>query len=426
MKPDSGTGGALPPPLHTGAPGSFARRTIEQRKHAIIADLLAAGGLAPAAVDGLRALAREIGGGRFSDPFAAGGGPLLVAAERHAWQQALRPLIGARWLDLPWYEAEAAFYLRVLAATGYYERAAPGYGRDPFAGLKRAELERNGPRLAAELAGAGLPVLLRSSLWGNRVDLSNYEIDRGHAGAVIAAAGVPAGGAGQSTADELVIDHGAAALRRLAGARRVDVATDNAGAELVCDLVLVDHVLGTGVRQVRLHVKDAPFFVSDATAADVHATLAALTAQPPPARAIGLRLAGALADGRLRVHPHWFWNGPRHYPDLPADLSGALAQADVVVFKGDVNYRRLLSDRQWPPDAEVAAIVGYLPAPALILRTLKSEIVAGLAPGQAAELARRDPEWLINGRRGIIQLVGPESAGIRPVPGRPPVVPEAP
>ena len=411
MKPESGTpgtlrgAGTLPPPLHTGTPGSFARRTIEQRKHSIIADLLAAGGLAPAAVAGLRALAREIGGGRFSDPFAGGGGPLLVPAERRAWQQALQPLIGAAWLDLPWYEAEASFYLRVLAASGYYERAAPGYGRDPFAGLKHAELERNGPRLAAELAGAALPVLVRSSLWGNRVDLSNYEIDRGHAGSVIAAAGATAG-AGHSDADELVIDHTAAALRSLARAHRVDVATDNAGAELVCDLALVDHLLARGVRQVRLHVKDAPFFVSDATAADVHATLAALSAQPPPARATGRRLAGALADGRLRVQPHWFWNGPRHYPDLPGDLSGALAQADVVIFKGDVNYRRLLSDRHWPADAEVGAIVSYLPAPALILRTLKSEIVAGLAPGQDAELARRDPEWLINGRRGIIQLVG--------------------
>ena len=155
MKPDPGTRNALPPALHTGTPGSFARRTIEQRKHSIIADLLAAGGhraLAPAAAAGLRSLDREIGGGRFSDPFAAGGGPLLLPAERHAWQQALRPLIGRPWLDLPWYEAEAAFYLRVLTATGYYERAAPGYGRDPFAHLKHAEWQRNGPRLAAELA----------------------------------------------------------------------------------------------------------------------------------------------------------------------------------------------------------------------------------------------------------------------------------
>ena len=407
MKPDRGTPATpaiQPPPLHTGAPGSFARRTIEQRKHSIIADLLAGGGLAPAAVGGLRALAREIGGGRFSDPFAAGGGPPLVPAERHAWQQALRPLIGRPWLDLPWYEAEASFYLRVLSATGYYERAAPGYGSDPFARLKQAELERNGPRLAAELADAALPVLLRSSLWGNRVDLSNYEIDRGHADSVIASASA-------GPPDELVIDHAAAALRSLARARRVDVATDNAGAELTCDLALVDRLLAAGVRQVRLHVKDAPFFVSDATAADVHATLALLSAQPSPAQAIGRRLADALAAGSLRLQPHWFWNGPCHYPDLPDGISGALAQADLVIFKGDVNYRRLLSDRQWRADAEVAAIAGYLPAPALILRTLKSEIVAGLAPGQAEQLARRDPEWLINGRRGIIQLVGSGAAG---------------
>jgi hypothetical protein len=402
MKPDSG---ALPPPLHTGAPGSFARRTIEQRKHSIIADLLAGGGLAPAAADGLQALAREIGGGRFSDPFACAAAPLLVPAERNAWQQALRPLIGRPWLDLPWYEAEASFYLRVLSATGYYERTAPGYGRDPFAALKQAELQRHGPRLAAELAGAALPVLVRSSLWGNRVDLSNYEIDRGHAGSVLSAAGAPAAGSGHSHADELVIDHSAAVLDRLAVARRVDVATDNAGAELVCDLVLVDHLLATGVRQVRLHVKDAPFFVSDATAADLHATLEMLHALPPPARAIGQRLGAALAAGSLRVQPHWFWNGPRHYPDLPADVAGVLAQADMVIFKGDVNYRRLLSDRGWPADAPTAEIVCYLPAPALVLRTLKSEIVTGLAPGQAADLARRDAEWLINGRRGIIELV---------------------
>ena len=409
MKPESAS---LPPPLRTGTPGSFARRTIEQRKHAIIADLLAGGDLTPPAVGGLRVLDDEIAGGRFSDPWAEGGGPQLVPAERRAWRQALQPLCGAPWLDLPWYEAEASFYLRVLAATGYYDRCARGYGRDPFAGLKAAELKRNGPRLAAELAGAALPVLLRSSLWGNRVDLSNYEIERGHAGSVLAAAGRRDSSGRQPADDGLVIDHQDAALQRLSDARRVDFVTDNAGAELVCDLVLADHLLNAGAGHVRLHVKEAPFFVSDATAADCHATVALLGRQPEPAAGIGRRLGGALAAGRLRVQPHWFWNGPRHYPDLPEDVSGALAQADLILFKGDVNYRRLLSDRRWPPDADVAAIVDYLPAPALILRTLKSEIIAGLAPGQAAELARADPEWLTNGRRGVIQLVA------RPDPAR--------
>ena len=389
MKPDS----TAPPPLWTGTPGSFARRTIVQRKHSIIGDLIASGELAPGCEPELWNLAEEIRCGRLTDPWAGGRGPRLIPGERQAWQQALRPLLGSAWLDLPWYEAEACFYLRVLTATGYYDPAAPGYGRDPFATLKASELERSAPQLATALAAAPLPVLLRSALWGNRVDLSNYEIDRGGAGTVIAGGG------------ELVIDHAAAAERRLEEARRLDVVTDNAGAELTCDLVLVDHLLAGGARQVRLHVKDAPFFVSDATADDVHATLGLLREQPAPAAAIGRRLYRALAEGRLRVQSHWFWNGPRHYPDLPRDLAGALAQADLVLFKGDVNYRRLLSDRRWPHHAATAAIVDYLPAPALILRTLKSEIQTGLAPGRAAELAQRDQEWLINGRRGLIQVV---------------------
>ena len=392
MKPEAAA--ALPPPLRTGAPGSFARRTIVQRKHSIIADLIAGGGLAPGCAPELRRLGDEIRRGRLTDPWAGGRGPRLLPAERRGWEQALQPLLGAEWLDLPWYEAEACFYLRVLSTTGYYDAAAPGYGRDPFAAFKAAELARSGAPLAAALAGAALPLLLRAALWGNRVDLSNYEIDRGGAAAEVAAA---AGG-------ELVIDHAAGAARRLAAARCLHVVTDNAGAELVCDLALVDGLLAGRARQVRLHVKDAPFFVSDATAADLHATLNLLRALPEPAAALGRRLDRALADGRLRVQPHWFWNGPHHYPDLPADLTGTLAQADLILFKGDVNYRRVLSDRCWPHHADTAAIAAYLPAPALLLRTLKSEIVTGLAPGQAAALAQHDPQWLINGRRGLIQL----------------------
>jgi hypothetical protein len=41
------------------------------------------------------------------------------------------------------------------------------------------------------------------------------------------------------------------------------------------------------------------------------------------------------------------------------------------------------------------------------LRTLKGEIMAGLQPGQAQALQAEDPTWLINGKRGIIQLVMP-------------------
>ena len=45
------------------------------------------------------------------------------------------------------------------------------------------------------------------------------------------------------------------------------------------------------------------------------------------------------------------------------------------------------------------------PKPYLVLRTLKGEIMVGLRPGQAEALAQQDPTWLINGKRGIIQMV---------------------
>jgi hypothetical protein len=90
---------------------------------------------------------------------------------------------------------------------------------------------------------------------------------------------------------------------------------------------------------------------------------------------------------------------------MPGSLAAELARAGLVILKGDVNYRRLLDDAHWPPTARVEEIAAYFPASFVTLRTLKGEIVAGLQPGQAEALAARDPEWLINGKRGMIQYV---------------------
>jgi len=51
-------------------------------------------------------------------------------------------------------------------------------------------------------------------------------------------------------------------------------------------------------------------------------------------------------------------------------------------------------------------VTGYFPAPLLALRTLKSDPIAGLRAGLAAELDARDPHWRVNGQRGIACLGG--------------------
>lgn len=37
------------------------------------------------------------------------------------------------------------------------------------------------------------------------------------------------------------------------------------------------------------------------------------------------------------------------------------------------------------------------------LRTLKSEVAAGLSSDQVARLEEEDPDWLVNGEWGVIQ-----------------------
>ena len=80
-----------------------------------------------------------------------------------------------------------------------------------------------------------------------------------------------------------------------------------------------------------------------------------------------------------------------------------LAGADLVVVKGDANYRRLLGDAHWPPTASFARATRHFPARLAALRTLKAEIIVGLEPGEAERLRAEDPSWLVNGRRGVVQ-----------------------
>jgi len=179
---------------------------------------------------------------------------------------------------------------------------------------------------------------------------------------------------------------------------------DNAGTELLMDLALIDFLLDARLAsEVHLYLKPQPFFVSDAMTADVTAGLDALRAGGGAGRALAERTEDALARHDLTLIEHWFSATSLFYSQLPDDLLAELAGMGLVVFKGDVNYRRLLGDAHWPPTVPFAATASYFPAPLVALRTLKGEIIAGLAPGQAERLAADDPAWLVNGRRGVIQ-----------------------
>jgi hypothetical protein len=146
--------------------------------------------------------------------------------------------------------------------------------------------------------------------------------------------------------------------------------------------------------------------VSDAQGKDVGAAITALKEDRDPAlSAAGDALASSAAGGKLVVADHFFWNGPFHFPDLPRALTRELRGSDLIVLKGDVNYRRLLSDLKWESGTPMEEVASYFPAPFAVLRTMKSDAVVDLRAERAAALDREDPQWKVNGERGMIRVV---------------------
>jgi hypothetical protein len=141
--------------------------------------------------------------------------------------------------------------------------------------------------------------------------------------------------------------------------------------------------------------------------ADIDALINLLARSPREgARVLAAHLTAHLAEGRIRLTDDPFWASGLMFRDLPEHISREFAQSDLVILKGDVNYRRLLDDRRWPFTTPMTVCSGYFPAQFLVLRTLKGEILAGLAPGQAEAYASEDPAWLTNGKRGVVQMGG--------------------
>jgi len=216
------------------------------------------------------------------------------------------------------------------------------------------------------------------------------------------------GGTANSHAERenLLADDTAATWEWLRAKRpsRIAIMADNTGTELLMDLALIDFLLEAGLASaIHLYLKPQPFFVSDAMTADVKAGLDALRAGGTAGRALAERTEDALIRRGLTLIEHWFSATSLFYYQLPNDLLAELAGMGLVIFKGDVNYRRLLGDAHWPSTASFADVVSYFPTPLVALRTLKGEIIAGLVSGQAERLAVEDPAWLVNGRRGVIQ-----------------------
>ncbi|MGB3440634.1 MAG: ARMT1-like domain-containing protein [Actinophytocola sp.] len=294
---------------------------------------------------------------------------------------------GRSWYDVPFLWAESCFYRKLLDAVGYFA-PGPWHGVDPFEPVKSAELRT--PEFAEDLAAFATrtddDALLTASLWGNRADLG-FRLSAGQAD-----------GAGA-----LLVDQSPLLWSLLANAGTVCVVADNSARELVPDLLLIDRLLATGrAARVVLHVKPYPYYVSDALLHDVVAALRKLT--DGPVAVAGHRLTRAMRDGRLDVRAHPFSCAPWSYHHMPADLAEDFASATVTIMKGDLNYRRLVGDRQWAPTTPFEVTTAYFPGRVAALRTMKCDVAVGLPADMVIRLDASGEQWRSNGAHAVIHV----------------------
>ena len=193
---------------------------------------------------------------------------------------------------------------------------------------------------------------------------------------------------------------------------RLDIVLDNAGFEIISDLGLVDYVLSTKlVDVVHLHAKCMPWFVSDVTPADFEFTVQQLEASGDQTVSnLAKKLRGHLKDASIIFKVDDFWSYPHDFSqmlDAAPSLYADLGQSDLILFKGDLNYRKLVGDRAWEPSVPFERTLrGFHPAPLCALRSLKCDLAVGLRDGLAEEMNAKLPEkeWMLTGNFAVIQF----------------------
>ena len=192
--------------------------------------------------------------------------------------------------------------------------------------------------------------------------------------------------------------------------KRIDFVLDNSGFEIFGDLCLAEWLVHAGLADsILFHCKQVPWFVSDALIKDFHFTVdAAALSDVKTMAVLGKKWKDRVKDGTFVVTDHPFWTTSYEYAAMKTvapDLHATLSESYLVFFKGDLNYRKLLADRNWLYTEDFSmALGGFEPTNICALRTLKADLVTGLPPGMAEKAARQNKDWMITGQYAVLQV----------------------
>ncbi|KAL8926684.1 MAG: hypothetical protein Q9208_002758 [Pyrenodesmia sp. 3 TL-2023] len=387
------------------------------------------------------------------------------------YNKELDALQSPTWFDVPWLYAECYLYRRLstLFALSYYWRSYDVFSRQKLSTFRSsrpavielaarykeliAQLQDEAPKLKSPQEIEKAERLLFTEmceicLWGNATDLSlltslTYEDIQKLQGS----------DARKSSEKNILVNDLPAAYRVLKtakemnpeGPRRVDIVLDNAGFELFVDLILAGYLLAAGLAtQIVLHPKSIPWFVSDVLPADFASLLNVLAdpqafygtpseevddsqkAPQPLSEKENSELSFLFQhwsklhqEGQITIRPNLFWTGPGSYwrlPKVAPHLYEDLRESELVIFKGDLNYRKLTGDAVWETATPFETAIGPMGSNSgirtLTLRTCKADTVVGLPEGEDERLRFTEGgggssgarKWAWSGKWAVVQF----------------------
>ncbi|CAG8566481.1 626_t:CDS:2, partial [Acaulospora colombiana] len=203
---------------------------------------------------------------------------------------------------------------------------------------------------------------------------------------------------------------------------RIDLILDNAGFELYGDLVFADWLIQSGyAREIYLHAKPIPWFVSDTTPRDFNWLIQTLQSdtffisselERSSLKKLANRWQSYIANSRWILTFDFFWTSPYaywHLEEKAADLYADLCKSQLLIFKGDLNYRKLVYDCKWETTKSFKDAIGPLASakgipPILAMRTSKSDVIVGLDEGVEEKMNAIAEDWMYSGKYAVIQF----------------------
>lgn len=191
----------------------------------------------------------------------------------------------------------------------------------------------------------------------------------------------------------------------------IDLIHDNSGYELFTDFCLADFLIEKNLaKTIRFHAKAIPWFVSDVTPNDFSYTISTLkNHENKTLSQLGQRWSNYIDSGKFQIlEANYFWTTGYEYKFLKKidpKLHELLSESKLVIFKGDLNYRKLLGDVNWDPETSFkTALQGFGPTNVCSLRTVKADCICGVKNDVVENLSKTEPEWMETGKYGVIQF----------------------